>query len=53
VAIIFIGGGNWNTQRKPPTCHKSLINYHIICVKIHAWDKDIIEKDIQPSYYPI
>jgi hypothetical protein len=27
--------------------------YFITCVKIHAWDKDIIEKDIQPSYYPI
>jgi hypothetical protein len=25
VAISFIGGGNQNTQRKPPTCRKSLI----------------------------
>ena len=24
VAVRFIGGGNQSTQRKPPTCHKSL-----------------------------
>jgi len=24
VAVTFIGGGNRNTRRKPPTCHKSL-----------------------------
>jgi hypothetical protein len=24
VAVSFIGGGNQSTQRKPPTCHKSL-----------------------------
>jgi hypothetical protein len=24
VAVIFIGGGNRRTQRKPLTCHKSL-----------------------------
>ena len=23
----FIGGGNWNTQRKPPTRRKSLKNF--------------------------
>ena len=23
----FIGGGNWSTQRKPPTCSKSLTNF--------------------------
>ena len=22
----FIGGGNWSTMRKPPTCRKSLAN---------------------------
>jgi len=27
VAVSFIGGGNRNTRRKPPTCHKSLINF--------------------------
>ena len=27
VAVSFIGGGNRNTQRKPPTCHKSLTNF--------------------------
>jgi len=21
VAVSFIGGGNWSTWRKPPTCH--------------------------------
>jgi hypothetical protein len=26
VAVSFIGGGNLNTHRKPPTCRKSLIN---------------------------
>jgi hypothetical protein len=26
VAVSFIGGGNWSTQRKPLTCHKSLTN---------------------------
>jgi len=26
VAVSFIGGGNGSTQRKPPTCRKSL--YH-------------------------
>ena len=23
----FIGGGNWSTQRKTPTCHKTLTNF--------------------------
>ena len=27
VAVSFIGGGNWSTRRKPPTCHKSLTNF--------------------------
>jgi len=26
VAVSFIGGGNQSTQRKPPTCRKSLTN---------------------------
>jgi hypothetical protein len=25
--VSFIGGGNWSTWRKPPTCHKSLTNF--------------------------
>jgi len=31
MVVIFIGGGNHSTQRKPPTCHKSLTIklYHI------------------------
>ena len=24
--VKIIGGGNWRTQRKPPTCHKVLTN---------------------------
>jgi hypothetical protein len=24
--VSVIGGGNWSTQRKPLTCHKSLTN---------------------------
>jgi hypothetical protein len=27
VAVSFIGGGNLSTQRKPPTCRKSLTNF--------------------------
>ena len=26
VVVSFIGGGNRRTQKKPPTCHKSLTN---------------------------
>jgi len=29
---ISIGGGN---QRKPPTCRKSLTNYHIMLYRVH------------------
>ena len=25
---LYCGGGNWSTQRKPPTCHKSLTLSH-------------------------
>ena len=27
VVVNFIGGGNRNTRRKPPTCRKSLTNF--------------------------
>jgi hypothetical protein len=27
VAVSFIGGGNWSTLEKPPTCRKSLTNF--------------------------
>jgi hypothetical protein len=30
VVVSFIGGGNLITQRKPPTCRKSLINFIIV-----------------------
>ena len=40
VAVSFIGGGNWSTRRKPPTCRKSrtnLITQHCIeCTSIWA-----------------
>jgi len=26
MAVSFIGGGNWSTRRKSPTCLKSLTN---------------------------
>jgi len=35
MAVNFIGGGNWNTQRKPQTCRKSLTNYHIMLYRVH------------------
>jgi hypothetical protein len=31
VASVFLCGGNRSTRRKPPTCHKSLINFITIC----------------------
>jgi hypothetical protein len=27
VAVSFIGGENWSTRRKPPTCRKSMKNF--------------------------
>ena len=30
-AVSFIVGGNWSTQRKPLTSHKSLTNFITIC----------------------
>jgi hypothetical protein len=39
IYMSFIGGGNWSTQKKPPTCRKSLVNfYHIMLYRVHlAW----------------
>ena len=31
MAVSFIGGGNLNTQRKPPTVRKSLPNFITLC----------------------
>jgi hypothetical protein len=31
VTVSFIGGGNWSTRRKPPTCRKSLTNFITLC----------------------
>ena len=36
VAVSFIGGGNQSTQRKPPTCHKSLTNFITLCSIKHT-----------------
>jgi hypothetical protein len=36
VAVNFVGGGKQSTQRKPPTCRKSLTKlYHIIMCRVH------------------
>jgi len=35
VAASFIGGGNRSPQRKLPTCHKSLTNYHVMLYQVH------------------
>jgi hypothetical protein len=38
VAVNFIGGGNWSTRRKLPTCSKSLINlitYSVMLYRVH------------------
>jgi len=43
VAVSFIGGGNWSTRRKPPTCLKSFINFKII----YIGDIFIINKGIE------
>jgi hypothetical protein len=32
VAVSFIGGRNWSTRRKPPSCRKSLANFTSYCV---------------------
>ena len=36
VAVSFIGGGNWSTRRKPPTCRKSLTNFITYCCIEHT-----------------
>jgi hypothetical protein len=33
VTVRFIGGGNQNTRRKPPTCIKSWTNFIAYCCK--------------------
>ena len=41
VAVSFIDGGNRSTWRKPPTCHKSLINFITqLCIEYTSpeWD---------------
>ena len=35
VAVSFIGGRNRSTRRKPPSCLKSLTNYHIMLYRVH------------------
>ena len=31
--VSFIGGGNWSTRRKPPTCGKLLTIFIIYCIE--------------------
>jgi hypothetical protein len=38
VAVSFIDGGNRSTQRKLPTCHKSVTNFVTIC-QFYWWRK--------------
>jgi ABC-type maltose transport system permease subunit len=41
VAVSFIVGGNRSTQRKSPTCHKSLTNYNTIFAALnYNWEVD-------------
>jgi hypothetical protein len=36
IAVVnFIGGGNRRTRKKPPTCRKSLTNYHIMLYQVN------------------
>jgi hypothetical protein len=35
VRVSFIGGGNWSTRRKSPTCHKSLTNFITASDKVY------------------
>ena len=38
MTISFIGGGNQSTQRKPPTCHKSLTHFITqCCIEYTSW----------------
>ena len=49
VAVSVNGGENWSTQRKPPTCRKSLTNF-ITCVKCNLTIKlvcDVVTKLFQ------
>ena len=34
MAVSFIGGGNWITQRKPLTCRKSRILYQVHLARV-------------------
>jgi hypothetical protein len=37
VVVSFIGGEKRSTQRKPPTCRKSLTNFIIYCCIEYTW----------------
>ena len=37
MAVSFIGGGNRRTQKKPPTCQKSLTNFYHIMLYTFPW----------------
>jgi hypothetical protein len=52
---VFIGGGNWCTRRKPPTCSKSLKNFSKSTCYCKTTDYYIIKRlyriKIQSTYY--
>jgi hypothetical protein len=45
VEVSFIGGGNRSARRKPPTCRKSLIHYHIMLYRISGIRTHIVIGD--------
>jgi len=53
VVVNFIGGGNWSTRRKPPTCRNSLTNYitvHIALLGFELTTLVVIGTDCIGSY---
>ena len=50
--VSFIGGRNRSTQRKPPTCHKSLTNfYHIMLYQYTSTREGFELWDFQTQFY--
>jgi hypothetical protein len=45
VAVSFIGGGNWSSRRKPPTC-RNLWKVYIV-----QWKLDLLEEEIYSALF--